>query len=474
MKIAVIGAGPAGLSAAYVLTKNGYNVDIYEATSQVGGMSKSLNLWNQTVDIGPHRFFSKDKKVNELWMEVVKEDFNMVNRLTRILYKNKFFLYPINLINALSNLGFIEALRCLISYLLEIIIPTKQDSTFEAWVRHRFGKRLYEIFFKTYSEKLWGISCCQLDSDFASQRIKKLSFFEAIQNALFTSKDIKHATLLDRFAYPTKGAGMVYQKMTDYITAQGNNIYYNTPANRVLTKEKKVTGIELFNGEIKEYDQVISTMPYTLLVNNLKEAPLEIKAMAGQLKYRNTIIVYLLINATDAFKDNWIYVHSKELSMGRITNFRNWVPSLYGKEKKSVLAIEYWSNDCDNIWVSKDEEMISMASSEIVRTCLVNAERIESGYVLRIDKSYPVYFKGYKEFLSPIVDYTNSIKGLSTIGRNGSYKYNNQDHSILMGILAAENIVFNKNIDLSKINSDYENYQESSKLSETGLITENK
>lgn len=461
MRIAIIGAGPAGLTAAYKLTKSKYKVDVYEAESHVGGLSASFSLWNQTVDIGPHRYFSNDKRVNELWLEVVGDDYNMVNRLTRIFYKKKFFYYPIVLFNALVNLGLIEATRCLFSYIVELLHPVKQDGSFENWVRGRFGKRLYEIFFKTYSEKLWGIPCKQLDSDFASQRIKKLSLYEAIENALFPKKSNKHATLVDRFAYPINGSGIVYKKMADYIVKQGNNIFLNTPVKRVCTNKLQVTDLELYNGKTMEYDHVISSMPYTILVKHLVEAPDNIKVLASKLTYRNTIIVYLLINSTETFPDNWIYVHSKELCMGRITNFRNWDRSLFGNEDKTILALEYWCNYKDTLWESSDSELISMASSEMVKTGLIKSKTIEKGHVVRVNKSYPVYNKGYKTILAPIEDFTNSIAGLSVIGRNGSFKYNNQDHSILMGLLAAENIIDNKDFDLSKINSDYDSYQES-------------
>lgn len=470
MKIAIIGAGPAGLAAAYVLTKNNYKVDVYEADNKVGGLSASFTLWNQIVDIGPHRYFSNDNRVNKLWLEVVGDDFTMINRLTRILYKNKFFYYPIVLLNALFNLGIIEAMRCIFSYIKELTIPVKQDGSFECWVQGRFGKRLYEIFFKTYSEKLWGISCKQLDSDFASQRIKKLSLFEAIENAISFKKANKHATLVDRFAYPINGSGKVYQKMADFVINRGNSIFLNIEVKRVITDKLRITGIELPNGSSKKYDHVISSMPYTILIKNLVEAPDSIKRLASKLNYRNTIIVYLLINSTNTFPDNWIYVHSRELSIGRITNFRNWDSSLFGNESKTILALEFWCNLKDSLWETNDVDLVLIASSEMVRTGLILSESIEKGHVLRLNKSYPVYFKGYKSVLSPIEEFTNSISGLSVIGRNGSFKYNNQDHSILMGLLAAENIIEKKKHNLSKVNSDYTCYQESNKLSETGLL----
>lgn len=469
LKIAIIGAGPAGVTAAYSLAKKGFEVDVYEASAKVGGLASTIELWNQKVDIGPHRFFSSDKRVNALWLEVVGPDYEMVDRLTRIYYKNKFYHYPIKIFSALDNLGIFEAGRCFFSYVWERIFPAKQNGSFEAWMQNRFGRRLYEVFFKTYTEKLWGIKCTELDADFAAQRIKKLSLYEAIKNSLLNGKGNKHKTLVDQFAYPLGGTGMVYERMADFVRKSGNNIHLNTPVYRIVTKQGQVKGIELVDGTFKGYDHVISSMPYTLMVNRLPDVPARIQELAGKLRYRNTVIVYLLINTTNIFPDNWIYVHSANLQMGRVTNFRNWTPDLYGSEKKTIIAIEYWCNEEDEIWKLSDTDFINLASAEIVKTKLVKNDTIESGHVYKINRSYPVYSKGYKKILQPIEEYVSSISNLSAIGRYGAFKYNNQDHSILMGLLAAENIIENTGHKLSEVNSDYETYQESYIITKTGL-----
>ncbi len=471
MKVAVIGAGPAGLSAAYLLSKNNIKVDVYEASDSVGGMCRSIVLWDQIVDIGPHRFFSNDKKVNELWLEVIGEDYQMVNRLTRIYYKNKFFYYPLKLGNVLRNIGLVEAAMCVLSYMFQRL--KKEDdvnSSFEAWVTNRFGKRLYNMFFKTYTEKLWGITCDKLDADFAAQRIKKLSLFEAVKNAFLSGKGNKHKTLVDQFAYPRLGTGQVYQKMSDYISAHGGKIHLKSPVYRIDTKVNQVKGLELINGDYIAYDHVISSMPYTAMVQRLPEAPEPIVKSSRKLTYRNTVIVYLKVNATDLFKDNWLYVHSPELKTGRITNFRNWVPTLYGTEEKTILALEYWCNADEDMWTARDEELIQMARSELEQTGLAKKDQIEDGYVHRINKCYPVYSRGYKQILKPIEECVTSVKGLSAIGRYGAFKYNNQDHSILMGIMAAENIMGQADHRLEDVNSDYESYQESYVVTNTGLV----
>ena len=306
MKVAVIGAGPAGITAAYSLAKSNPQVDVYEASAEVGGLAKTVELWGQKVDIGPHRFFSTDKRVNALWLEVVGTDYQMVDRLTRIYYKNKFYGYPIKIFNVLKNLGLIQAALCFFSYMRECVYPTRQDGSFETWVQRRFGKKLFNVFFKTYTEKLWGVKCSELDSDFASQRIKKLSLYEAIKNALIKDKANKHKTLVEQFAYPLEGTGIVYKRMADFVRASGNNVYLNTPVFRVIDNGRKVIGIELEDGTFKEYDYVISSMPYTLMVSRLQNVPPKIKSLANNLKYRNTIIVYLLVDSVTLFPDNWI------------------------------------------------------------------------------------------------------------------------------------------------------------------------
>lgn len=475
MKIAVIGAGPAGITAAYLIAKEissgkVVELDVYEAGEQVGGLAKSIHIWNQTVDMGPHRFFSHDKLVNQLWLEVVGSNYKMINRKTRIYYKKKFFDYPLKPANALHNLGLWEASLCMLSYMKEKIHSTKDTGTFESWVIRRFGKRLFQIFFKTYSEKLWGIKCTELDSDFASQRIKRLSLYEAVRNALIKGRGNVHKTLVDQFAYPTGGTGFVYESMASSILKNGGKIFLQTKVEKVLTKAGKATGIQLENGETRDYDHVISTMPISLLVSRLPEIPENIKQLAESLKFRNTILVYLQVNHQDLFPDQWLYIHSDDLQMGRMTNFRNWIPELYGEDKNTILCLEYWCNFGDPLWQMEDREIIKLASKELKLTGLTNQAEVSDGYVLKIPHCYPVYFRNYKRTLTPIQEYLDQIKCLQVIGRYGSYKYNNQDHSIFMGILAAENVISEKNNNLWEINTDYDTYQESSVIRETGLV----
>lgn len=454
--IAIVGAGPAGLSAAYKLIKSGIKVDVYDADNQVGGMAKTINLWGQLVDLGPHRFFSKDPRVNNFWLEIVDDEYSMVKRQTRIYYKEKFFDYPLKPFNALKNLGFLESSNCILSFFLAKLIPGKNLSTFEGWVTNRFGSRLFEIFFKSYSEKLWGISCKEIDADFARQRIKKFSLVEAIKSALFGNKTNKHKTLVDQFAYPKHGTGFVYNRIASVIQNHGSKLILNTPIKAIGSGiDNKKPYLKFINGEKKNYDHIISTMPITSLIKGM-EAPSNVINHAKSLSFRNTILVYLLIKGTNPFPDQWIYIHSSKLKTGRITNFKNWNCSINNKKSETILCLEYWCYEHDNIWKESNENLISLATNEIIKTKLVKSENVKDGYILRVPKCYPLYKSGYKEHLKPIENFLSKQNGLSVIGRYGAFKYNNQDHSILMGILAAENITKGTNHNLWELNTDYE------------------
>jgi protoporphyrinogen oxidase len=501
MKTAIIGGGPAGLTSAYVLTQAGMPTELYEAGGAVGGMARSIRWQGQTVDLGPHRFFSCDQRVNQLWLDVVQRDYVMVRRLTRILYRGDFYHYPLQPLDALAKLGPLEAVRCVASYASEQLRPTPPNGAFENWVCNRFGRRLFEIFFQTYSEKLWGIACGELDADFAAQRIKQFSLSAALKSAFFGNHS-QHRTLVDEFAYPTGGTGMVYERMAGAVRARGGAIYLETPVQRILTERNTVKGIELKDGSVRKCDHVISTMPLTLLVERLAKAPPSILEAARQLSFRNTVLVYLEVAGRQICPDQWIYVHSPELRTGRITNFRNWSPQLCGGSPNTILSLEYWCGgkrpgqnpksgfanhsdrsdmdggqcrnnapDDDDLWNWTDERLIALARAELLATTLVNDQsHILNGMVYRIPRCYPVYRYGYKDLLRPIGEYLSGIEGLQVIGRYGAFKYNNQDHSILMGILAAENLLKNAGADLWNVNADYDTYQEGWQVTKTGLV----
>ncbi|MEO9967192.1 MAG: FAD-dependent oxidoreductase [Reichenbachiella sp.] len=461
MKVIVIGAGPAGLSCAHELAKKGVEVDVYEASEFVGGMSRSFDLWGQRVDLGPHRFFSKEKKINKFFAEILQGEFTMINRLTRIYYKKRFFQYPLKFTNVLFNLNPFTITRILWDYLLQRINPIKDPSTFEAWVTNRFGKKLYEIFFKSYSEKLWGIPCSKIDADWAAQRIKTLSLIGAVISAIRGNVGNKHKSLVDEFAYPKHGTGLLYEKCAEEIKKNGGNIHLKSPVKRVKVDDSnQATGIELMDGSSIDADHIISTMPFTTLIKGIDHVPNEIKEAADQLYFRNTILVYLEVDGTGLFEDNWIYVHSPDVKHGRITNFRNWCPTLYGDKKTSIICLEFWAFEQDEIWSMEDEKLSDLAKEEIATLKLVpESMDILNSKVIRIPRCYPVYETGYQEPLRKLENFVDGIDKLVPIGRYGSFKYNNQDHSILMGLLAAENVTGDGNTNLWEINTDDE-YQE--------------
>lgn len=459
----VIGAGPAGLTAALELARAGQPVEVYETDRRVGGMSASLDLWGQRVDLGPHRFFSRNARVNAFWREMAGENCVSVDRLTRILYGGKFFYYPLRPLNALAGLGPLEAIRCGFSYLSALFQRRSQAEaqTFEDWVSRRFGTRLYRTFFKTYSEKLWGIPCSRLDADFAAQRIKKFSLGEAVRTMFFGNSG-KHATLCDRFLYPTGGTGEIYEKIAREIERLGGRIYVNAPVRGLWAEGDTVKGITLEDGSTRPARHVISTMPLTLAASSLSTRAATAETCAA-LGYRNTVLVYLSIDGTGLFPDNWIYVHSVGLDCGRITNFRNWAPSICGDATGTIVVLEYWCYDEDPVWHASDETLIETAKREFRATGLHAGHAIPEGKVVRLHRSYPVYARGYREPLARLTNWLRGVRNVSFIGRGGAFKYNNQDHSILMGLLAADNLLGRAEHDLWSVNTDSE-YQEGAKI----------
>jgi len=471
-RVGIIGAGPAGLTAAYRLQQMGAEVAVFEAGDTVGGMARSFDLWGQRVDLGPHRFFSSDDRVNGLWHEVLEHQYRIVTRRTRIYYRRRFFDYPLRVGSVIANLSLAELVHAVASYARERLMPERSPSernTFEAWVVHNFGRRLYEIFFKSYSEKLWGIPCDQLDADFAAQRIKKFSLGQSMLAALHIGRQ-RHKTLVDEFSYPKQGSGDLYERMARTIAKRGGSVRLSCPVDRVETEGTRATAIRLGDGSVEPFDHIVSTMPLTLMVRKLGGVPPHIADATAGLRFRNTLVIYLKVDATHLFEDQWLYIHSGDVAVGRITNFRNWVPELYGETDFTILALEYWCYDGDAAWSAPDAALIERAEAEARDIGLLGTAGVSAGHVVRIHRCYPVYSRGYREALTPIVDHLRTYANLWPIGRYGSFKYNNQDHSILMGILAAENICGGKTHDLWSINTDYESYQESGDAPGTAVI----
>ena len=443
-QITIIGAGPAGLTAGLELARKGYKPRILESSSSPGGLCKTFELWGQLVDIGPHRFFTKNNRVYKLWREMAG-DILRVNRCTRIYFNGKYFNYPLEAKNAIINLGVSRGIKCIVSY-LQGKTSKNPDTNFEYWICNRFGQELYNTFFKTYSEKLWGIPCTEIHTDFAAQRIKGFTLGEAIKKAIGITTN-KHKTAIEEFDYPLKGTGKVYKNMAAEIIKLGGEIHYEQAVINIDIAEKIVTT----NRQRYRFDRLLSTMPITQLISALA-APQELINTCNKLSFRNTVLVYIELDK-NPFPDNWLYIHSQELKVGRITNFSNWGTA----REKTILCMEYWCSCTDQEWNQTDKAWEELASKEATSL----------GYtptkfkVKKISKSYPIYNLEYKNLLAPVRAFLTT-KGIVAIGRYGSFRYNNQDHSILMGILAAENEI-GANHNLWEVNEDQE-YQENFKL----------
>ncbi len=474
MRVAIIGAGPAGLTAAMQLSRGGATAHVFEANDCIGGLARSFNLWGHRVDLGPHRFFSTDRRVNQLWLDVVGQDYAMVDRLTRIYHNHRFLHYPLKPLNVLQNLGPFESLLCLASYLKQRVAPDRVAEgaeSFESWTVRRFGRRLFERFFKSYSEKLWEIPCQELSADFAAQRIKRLSLGEAVKNAFASRNGRGHPTLLDRFPYPLGGTGSVYEKMAERVRANGGEVRLERPVRHIVHEGFDVRAVELANGSSETFDHVISTMPLTDLVRGLEDVPADVQASADALQFRNTLFVYLHVDSDHLFDDQWLYIHDPELRMGRVTNFRNWASELNGDTNTTVLTVEHWCNDGDSLWTAPDQQLIDQAVGELRSAGLLRKEPVLDGRVIRAPRCYPVYRRGYGDHVAKLAHYLSQFRNLTAIGRYGAFKYNNQDHSILMGILAAENLLDGAGHDLWHVNTDHDTYQEAERIIDTCFAT---
>ncbi|MGE0451516.1 MAG: FAD-dependent oxidoreductase, partial [Vicinamibacterales bacterium] len=450
------------------LAARGASVELHEAGPEVGGLCRTLDLWGQRVDLGPHRFFSTDPRVLGLWRDIVGPNYEMVRRMTRIYYDRRFFDYPLEPLSVLAGLGVWRSLECLASYVWAITRPRRPSlDTFEDWVTARFGRRLYETFFKSYSEKLWGIPGDELDADFAVQRIKSLDLWEAVKAAFHRGRD-EHRTLLREFAYPTGGTGRVYEKLAQMFIERSGRLFLRSPVARVICDRGKVRGAELNDGRSIEADAVVSTMPLTLLIERLDGCPGEVRAAAARLTFRNTILAYLEVEGTAHFPDNWIYVHSPELRCGRITNFRNWTPDLCGGRGSTILCLEFWANDDDTIWQAPNGEVERLARDELAATGLAPRAAVLNAHIARIPRSYPVYRRGYQAHVEVIRRHLAGIRGLHAVGRYGAFKYNNQDHSLLMGILVARAIAGEPGDDPWLVNTAHD-YQEAAALPDPGF-----
>ena len=447
IKILIIGAGPAGLTAAWEAEKHNEKTVILESDSVVGGISRTVEENGWKFDIGGHRFFTKVDEVYEIWDEILEEgDFLLRPRMSRIYYNKNFFDYPLKPFNALSNLGVFEAIRCVMSYIAVRIKPPANQDNFENWVAARFGWRLYNIFFKTYTEKVWGVDANKIGADWASQRIKSLSLGKAIINA-FRGENSGEVitTLIDKFKYPKYGPGMMWESAQEKLEKKGHKIIFKA---KVTNIEKVDSGyiVTVNNSDTYHCEYILSSMPLAHLpktISNPKDK--KITDSGNDLHFRDFLTVALVVEEKYSFPDNWIYIHDPDVKVGRVQNYGSWSPYLV-KDGKTCLGLEYFVNINDELWDMDNDDLVKLASNELSSLNLIGKDEVLEGYVFRMPKAYPVYDLNYSENVNVIKDWlNNSHPNIFPIGRNGMHRYNNQDHSMMTAVMSVRNIFGEKN-----------------------------
>jgi protoporphyrinogen oxidase len=474
--VVIIGAGPAGLTAAYELVARNVPVLVVDADSRVGGIAQTSEYKGFRFDIGGHRFFTKVTMVTELWRSMLGTEFLKRPRQSRIFYDGKFFDYPLKPFNALTNLGFFRSVAILASYAWIKVFPIRSEVSFEDWVTNRFGRRLYKTFFETYTEKVWGIPCRTISAQWAAQRIKGLSLTTAVVNMLFPKRNKRSGdtvkTLIDEFEYPRLGPGQMWEAFRDKVVAGGGRVDLETRVTKIMHEAGTVHGVELLrDGQtvFQPASHITSTMPIRELLHGLSPAPPPaVVDIANRLKYRDFITVALIVDEPSLFTDNWIYIHDPSVKVGRIQNFKNWSPDMVPDASQTCLGLEYFCTVGDDLWAMSDEALVALGREELARIGLARADKIVDGTVVRMPKAYPVYDEGYADVVNGARAYLDAFTNLQRIGRNGTHKSNNQDHSMVMALLAVRNL-FGESHDLWAINADDEYHEEVHETSEQTL-----
>jgi protoporphyrinogen oxidase len=461
----VIGAGPAGLTCAYELSRLGQRGVILEADHVVGGIARTVERDGYRFDIGGHRFFSKVKPIEDLWDEMLGEPMLLRPRMSRIYYGGKFYDYPLKAGNALKNMGFVTAGLCMLSYFKARLFPVRNPANYEEWVTNQFGSRLFKMFFKSYTEKVWGIPCKEIGADWAAQRIKGLSLGEAVRNALFGQKKSGAVvkTLIDEFRYPRLGPGQLWENCARTVVSRGWELRLGHAVTGVGMREGSVETVVASDdtGQTTTFrpGRVYSSMPLRNLLESMSPAPpADVLAAARSLAYRDFLTVVLILDTADCFPDNWIYVHSPDVKMGRIQNFKSWSPHMVPDPSKSCLGLEYFVNEGDELWSMADDRLIELGYRELTQIGLANAPLVR-GYVVRMPKAYPVYDTGYQDRLGVIRNWIGTVPNLACMGRNGQHRYNNQDHSMATALIAARNAVLGEDRDEWAVNEDAEYHE---------------
>ena len=469
--VAIIGAGPAGLTAAYLLTKAGLSVTVIEKDARyVGGISRTVEHEGFRFDIGGHRFFSKSREVVDLWNEILPDDFIERPRMSRIYYEGKFYSYPLRAFEALRNLGLIRSSLCMLSYLRWKLLPRKDARSFQDWTINQFGHKLFSIFFKTYTEKVWGMACSDISADWAAQRIKGLSLGGAVLDGIKRSLKLNRRpndgmatkTLLESFRYPRKGPGMMWEAARDHVVAGGNRVLMGH-ALRQISHDTDGWRVAV-NGPDGELviraRHVVSSAPIRELAGRIHPLPKTLPE-ARALKYRDFLTVALMIRAPDVFPDNWIYIHDDTVKVGRIQNFRSWSPEMVPDEALACVGLEYFCFEGDGLWSSSDAELIALATREMAALGLCDPATVEGGAVVRQEKAYPVYDDAYAANVAAIrEDLEATCPNLHLIGRNGMHRYNNQDHAMMTAMLTVRNILAEgRPYDIWAVNEDAEYHE---------------
>ena len=471
--VVIIGAGPAGLTAAFELMKQGHTSTIIEADDIVGGISRSVERDGYRFDIGGHRFFTKVPEVEALWHEILPdEEFLLRPRMSRIYYKGKYYDYPIKPVNALLNLGPIEAVRCVLSYLAVKVRPPKTQDTLEDYIVANYGRRLFDHFFKTYNEKVWGVPASAISADWGAQRIKGMSIFDAVWEpirAKFAGRrkgSAQVTSLIEEFQYPKYGPGQMWEVCTEKVSAAGSDVLMETRVERITHADGKANTVyaRAKDGTALEFpaDEIVSSMPFPQLLRSMDpQPPAPVLAAADDLGFRDFLTVALVVPEAAGFPDNWIYIHSPDVKVGRIQNFGSWSPYLV-KDGNTCLGLEYFVFEGDDLWTSSDEDLIERGKRELAILGLVDPALVEKGYVVRQPKAYPVYDDVYTEKVAVLNDWINAnTPNVHPVGRNGMHKYNNQDHSMLTAMLTVDNILGKGPHDIWSVNVDEDYHEES-------------
>jgi protoporphyrinogen oxidase len=451
----VLGGGPAGLTAGYLLGKRDHDVLVLEAEDQVGGLAKTVERDGYRFDLGGHRFFTKALEVDNLWHEVLGDEFLRRPRMSRIYWNKKYLDYPLRGPDVIRKLGPIELARCMGSYLAAAARPKGEEDSLEQWVTNRFGRRLFELFFQSYNEKVWGVPASEIRAEWAAQRIKGLSFFSAAKAAFFGNRGNKIKSLISEFNYPRYGPGQMWDAMTDEIRAQGGEVILSAPVTRLELAGSRVVEVEAGDATYTLPEAVISSLPLREVVRMVSPAaPQHVVEAANGLRYRDFLTVALVVDGEDLFPDNWIYIHEPGVRVGRIQNFRSWSPWMVPDSSKACVGMEYFCFAGDDLWSMPDDDLVALAADELERLQLASRSKVERGYAIRVPKAYPIYDSDYAERVQVIRDWLDGIDNLQQVGRNGLHRYNNSDHSMLTAMRAVDNLLSGAEHDIWAVNAE--------------------